>query len=136
MPLPRMEGAPMTTKPEAGGLIHKNCVPCRGGVRPLKGEAVGKLLREVNDWDAVEEHHLVKGFRFKNFRTALDFVNGVGELAEQEWHHPDLALAWGKVDIKIYTHKIDGLSQNDFILAAKIDRLYSSAAGRKPDGPK
>jgi len=90
----------------------------------------------VSNWEAVQEHHLVKTFRFKNFKTALDFVNEVGELSEREWHHPDLALAWGRVDVKIYTHKIDGLSDNDFILAAKIDRLYSSAAGRKPDGPK
>ena len=126
----------MTTKPELGGLIHKNCVPCRGGIPPLEGEAIGKFLQEVNAWEAVDEHHLVKSFRFKNFRTALDFVNGVGELAEREWHHPDLALAWGKVDIKIYTHKIDGLSQNDFILAAKIDHLYSSAPGRKSDSPR
>ena len=126
----------MTAQSEAGGLIQRNCVPCRGGVPPLKGEAVHRLLQEVDAWNAVQEHHLVKSFRFKNFRTALDFVNGVGELAEREWHHPDLALAWGKVDIKIYTHKIDGLSDNDFILAAKIDGLYSSAAGRKPVGPK
>lgn len=124
----------MTVKSDVDGLIHKNCVPCRGGVPPLKGEAIGKLLREVSGWDVVQEHHLVKRFRFKNFRTALDFVNAVGELSEQEWHHPDLALAWGRVDVKIYTHKIDGLNQNDFILAAKIDRLYSSAAGRKSDG--
>ena len=93
-------------------------------------------MREVAAWKAMEEHHLVKSFRFKDFKTALDFVNRVGELSEREWHHPDLALAWGKVDIKIYTHKIDGLSENDFILAAKIDRLYLSAAGRKSDGPK
>ena len=126
----------MTTKSEVGDLIHRNCVPCRGGVPPLKGEAIGKLLQEVNAWEAVEEHHLAKSFRFKNFRTALDFLNGVGELAEQEWHHPDLALAWGRVDVKIYTHKIDGLSDNDFILAAKIDSLYQAAPGRKANGPK
>ena len=126
----------MTTKSEVSGLIHRNCVPCRGGVLPLKGEAIEGLLREVTAWKAMEEHHLVKSFRFKNFKTALDFVNRVGELSEREWHHPDLALAWGKVDIKIYTHKIDGLSENDFILAAKIDRLYQSAAGRKSDRPR
>jgi 4a-hydroxytetrahydrobiopterin dehydratase len=105
-------------------------------VPPLEGEAIEGLLREVAAWEAVEEHHLVKSFRFKDFKTALDFVNRVGELSEREWHHPDLALAWGKVDIKIYTHKIDGLSDNDFILAAKIDRLYLSAAGRKSDRPR
>ena len=126
----------MATQSDAGELIHRNCGPCRGGVPPLEGEAVRKLLREVNNWKAVREHHLVKSFRFKNFKTALDFVNQVGELSEREWHHPDLALAWGRVDVKIYTHKIDGLSDNDFILAAKIDRLYASAPGRKPDVPR
>jgi len=126
----------MATKSDVGDLIHRNCVPCRGGVPPLEGEAVRRLLREVSNWAAVQEHHLVKTFRFKNFKTALDFVTEVGELSEREWHHPDLALDCGRVDVKIYTHKIDGLSDNDFILAAKIDRLYSSAAGRKPDGPK
>ena len=126
----------MTTEPEIGGLIHRNCVPCRGGVPPLKGEAIQDLLQEVSSWQAVQEHHLVRSFRFKNFKTALDFVNVVGELSEREWHHPDLALAWGRVDVKIYTHKIDGLSDNDFILAAKIDRLYASASGRKSDAPK
>ena len=126
----------MATQSEVGELIHRNCVPCRGGVSPLQGEAVLRLLREVSNWKAVQEHHLVKSFRFKNFKTALDFVNQVGELSEREWHHPDLALAWGRVDVKIYTHKIDGLSDNDFILAAKIDRLYSSAPGRKADGSK
>lgn len=126
----------MATPSEAGELIHRNCVPCRGGVPPLEGEAVRRLLREVSNWEAVQEHHLVKSFRFKNFKTALDFVNQVGELSEREWHHPDLALAWGRVDVKIYTHKIDGLSDNDFILAAKIDRLYASAPGRKSDGSR
>lgn len=126
----------MATPSEAGELIHRKCVPCRGGVPPLEGEAVRRLLREVNNWKAVQEHHLVKSFRFKNFRTALDFVNQVGELSEREWHHPDLALAWGRVDVKIYTHKIDGLSDNDFILAAKIDRLYASPPGRKSDVPR
>ena len=112
------------TKPVTGGLTEKSCVPCRGGVPPLKGEALQRLWREVADWKVVEDHHLTRTFRFKDFRGALDFVNRVGELSEQEWHHPDLTLAWGKVDIKIYTHKINGLSQNDFILAAKIDQLY------------
>ena len=124
------------TESQGGSLLQKSCVPCRGGIPPLKGEALRMLRGEVIDWQVVEEHHLVKTFRFKDFKTALDFVNQVGELSEREWHHPDLVLAWGKVNVKIYTHKIDGLSQNDFILAAKIDRLYLSAAGRKSDRPK
>ena len=115
------------TKSEASSLTQKSCVPCRGGVPPLKGKALETLCREVADWKVVEDHHLVKNFRFKDFKTALDFVNQVGELSEREWHHPDLVLAWGKVNVKIYTHKIDGLSENDFILAAKIDCLYPPA---------
>lgn len=126
----------MTTQSAAGDLTHRNCVPCRGGVPPLEGEAIRSLLQQVDAWDAVQDHHLTKSFRFKNFRTALDFVNEVGELSEQEWHHPDLALAWGRVDVKIYTHKIDGLSDNDFILAAKIDSLYQAAPGRKSAGAR
>lgn len=126
----------MSTQSEAGSLINRNCVPCRGGVPPLEAEAIRSLLRQVDAWNAVQDHHLVKSFRFKNFRTALDFVNQVGELSEREWHHPDLALAWGRVDVKIYTHKIDGLSDNDFILAAKIDSLYQAAPGRKSDPPR
>lgn len=126
----------MTTQSEAGSLTHRNCVPCRGGVPPLTGEAIRSLLQQVDAWNAVQDHHLLKRFRFKNFRTALDFVNEVGELSEREWHHPDLVLAWGRVEVKIYTHKIDGLSDNDFILAAKIDRLYQAAPGRKSVGSK
>ncbi len=114
------------TKSGIGSLTQKSCAPCRGGIPPLKGEALKTLWREVADWKVVEDHHLVKSFRFKDFKTALGFLNQVGELSEREWHHPDLALAWGKVDIKIYTHKINGLSENDFILAAKIDHLYSA----------
>lgn len=76
-------------------------------------------------WKVVEEHHLEKSFLFRDFVTALDFVVRIGQVAEQEGHHPDLGLSWGKVDVKIYTHKIRGLSENDFILAAKIDELFT-----------
>lgn len=105
-------------------LASKSCIPCRGGVPSLKGAALAALQAELNnDWRVIEEHHLEKGFRFKNFREALDFTNQVGELAETEGHHPDIYLAWGKVTITIWTHKIDGLTESDFILAAKIDAL-------------
>ena len=104
-------------------LAAKTCVPCRGGVPPLKGEALARLQAQVQDWKVVSEHHLEKSFRFPDFRTALDFTVRVGELAEAQGHHPDIYLAWGKVDIKIWTHKIDGLTESDFILAAKIDQL-------------
>jgi 4a-hydroxytetrahydrobiopterin dehydratase len=104
-------------------LAEKHCVPCKGGVPPLKGEALEKMKAQVPGWEVVEEHHLARTFGFPDFRTALDFVNRVGEIAEAEGHHPDLYLAWGKVGVKTWTHKIDGLTESDFILAAKIDRL-------------
>jgi 4a-hydroxytetrahydrobiopterin dehydratase len=104
-------------------LASKSCVPCRGGVPPLKGQALTALARQVNGWEVVEEHHIAKIFKFPDFRQALAFVNRVGELAEQQGHHPDLTLAWGKVGVTIWTHKIDGLTESDFILAAKIDQL-------------
>jgi 4a-hydroxytetrahydrobiopterin dehydratase len=104
-------------------LAEKTCIPCRGGVPPLKGEELQKLARQVERWSVVDEHHLSKNFKFPDFRNALAFVNKVGELAEAQDHHPDIFLAWGKVDITIWTHKINGLTESDFILAAKIDKL-------------
>jgi 4a-hydroxytetrahydrobiopterin dehydratase len=104
-------------------LASKTCVPCRGDVPPLKGEELEELSRQVPEWEVVEEHHLRRTFRFKNFREALEFVNRVGELAEEEGHHPDIAFGWGKAEATIFTHKIDGLTESDFILAAKVDRL-------------
>jgi 4a-hydroxytetrahydrobiopterin dehydratase len=104
-------------------LAQKQCVPCRGGVPPLKGEELLKFTRQVQGWNAVEEHHLTKLFTFPDFRAALDFVNKIGTIAEEQQHHPDIYLAWGKVEVKIWTHKINGLHDNDFILAAKIDAI-------------
>jgi len=104
-------------------LAEKTCVPCRGGVPPLRGEALQTLARQVEGWTVVNEHHLSKNFKFPDFRAALAFVNKVGALAEEQGHHPDIFLAWGKTDITIWTHKIDGLTESDFILAAKIDKL-------------
>lgn len=104
-------------------LASKTCVPCKGGVPPLKGEALLALQKQAEGWDVAEEHHLFKAFKFSDFRKALDFVNRVGDIAEQQGHHPIITLTWGKVEIKIYTHKINGLTESDFILAAKIDAL-------------
>jgi len=104
-------------------LADKTCVPCRGGVPALKGAALAPLSAQVPDWTVVEEHHLHRGFRFPDFRQALNFTNRVGELAEEQGHHPDLCLSWGKVEVSIWTHKINGLTESDFVLAAKIDRL-------------
>lgn len=111
-------------------LAAKECVPCKGGVPPLKGSLLGDLQSKLgNDWQVIHEHHLEKEFKFKNFRQALDFTNKVGELAETVSHHPDLYLAWGKVKITIWTHKVDGLTESDFILAAKIDQLRRKKGG-------
>lgn len=104
-------------------LAEKHCVPCRGGIPPLKGAELHQLEGQVKGWQVMEEHHLLKTYTFPDFRTALNFVNRVGELAESEGHHPDIFLAWGRVDIKIWTHKVDGLTESDFVLAAKIDEL-------------
>jgi 4a-hydroxytetrahydrobiopterin dehydratase len=104
-------------------LSAKTCVPCRGDVPPLRGAELEGLSRQVPGWEVVDEHHLRREFRFKNFREALDFVDRVGELAEEQAHHPDIAFGWGRAEITIYTHKIDGLTESDFVLAAKVDRL-------------
>jgi 4a-hydroxytetrahydrobiopterin dehydratase len=104
-------------------LSSRHCVPCHGGVPRLTGEEIKPLLNQLRGWDAVEEHHLTKDYKFPNFADALAFVNRVGQIAEREGHHPDIAFGWGYAQIKIYTHAIDGLSESDFILAAKIDEV-------------
>jgi 4a-hydroxytetrahydrobiopterin dehydratase len=107
-------------------LAEQECVPCKGGVAPLKGNDLKKLAAELNPaWQIVKEHQLEREFKFKDFREALTFTNRVGELAEEQGHHPDIYLTWGKVKVTTWTHKIDGLTESDFILAAKVDRLSS-----------
>jgi 4a-hydroxytetrahydrobiopterin dehydratase len=105
-------------------LASQTCIPCRGGVPPLKGAELQQILQQVPQWKAVNEHHLTRAFTFPDFNQALAFVNRVGELAEQQGHHPDILLTWGKAEITLWTHKIDGLTRSDFIMAAKIDHLY------------
>jgi 4a-hydroxytetrahydrobiopterin dehydratase len=106
-------------------LANEKCVPCRGGVPPLKGAELRELQAQLAaGWRVVDEHHLELERTFPDFATALAFVNRVGALAEEEGHHPDIDLAWGKVRITLWTHKIDGLSRSDFVLAAKIDQLH------------
>lgn len=104
-------------------LASRQCVPCRGGVPPLQGDAITNLLSELDGWEVVTQHHLKKNYRFSNFREAQQFVNRVGDLAEEQGHHPDICFGWGNAEIRIWTHKIDGLTESDFILAAKIDDL-------------
>ena len=106
-------------------LAERHCVPCRGGTPPLRGAELEHWKAEVPGWDVIGEHRLVRTYRFPDFRTALDFVNRVGEIAEQEGHHPDIGLGWGRVEITLWTHAIGGLSESDFILAAKINTLAS-----------
>jgi len=105
-------------------LANKKCVTCKEGVPPLEGEELEKFGPELAiGWHIVHEHHLEREFHFKDFREALAFTNEVGALAEEEGHHPDIQLSWGKVRIVLWTHKINGLSESDFIFAAKVDQL-------------
>ena len=104
-------------------LASKQCVPCRGGVPPLPAEESAKFQAQLDGWEVVNNHHLRKEYKFKDFKEAQAFVIRVGELAEEQGHHPDICFGWGKAEITIWTHKIDGLTESDFILAAKIDRL-------------
>ena len=106
-------------------MADKECKPCKGSVPPLKGEELRELhVKLGNNWQLINDHHLEKEYPFKDFKNALAFTNRVGELAESVSHHPDINLSWGKVKITIYTHKINGLSESDFIFAAKTDRLF------------
>jgi 4a-hydroxytetrahydrobiopterin dehydratase len=104
-------------------LARKTCIPCRGGVPPLSDHETEELLKQVNSWAVMENHHLVREFTFPDFVQALAAVNRVGALAEEQGHHPNLYLTWGHVRVEIWTHKIDGLTESDFILAAKIDEV-------------
>lgn len=104
-------------------LSEKTCVPCRGGVPPLEPAARDALLKELDGWTLNAEGHLEKTYAFDDFRKPFEFLKRVGEMAEEQGHHPDLTLAWGKLTIEVWTHKIDGLVESDFIFAAKADLL-------------
>ncbi len=104
-------------------LANMKCVPCNAQTPTLRGEEIAALATQVPGWEVVEEHHLKRRYSFRNFRNALRFVNQVGELAEEEGHHPDIGLGWGYAEVRVWTHAIDGLSENDFVLAAKVDAL-------------
>jgi 4a-hydroxytetrahydrobiopterin dehydratase len=105
-------------------LKDKQCIPCKGGVAPFTPELANSLLKELSaGWKVANGHHLEREFQFQDFKSALSFTNKIGLLAEQEGHHPDILTSWGKVKVTIWTHKINGLTESDFILAAKIDAL-------------
>lgn len=106
-------------------LSKKKCIACQTGTPPIKEEALKKYLQELEGgWKLIEEHHIEKEYTFPNFQKALDFVNKVGKVAEKQGHHPDVFLSWGKVRLTFWTHKIQGLSESDFIMAAKSDSIY------------
>ena len=108
-------------------LANKKCIPCEGGIPAFDKSEIHKYLKKVDDWDVKsnedKSYYLIKNFKFKNFEESLTFTNKVGEIAEQENHHPDISFGWGYCKIKIFTHAIKGLAESDFILAAKIDKL-------------
>ncbi len=105
-------------------LAQKHCVPCMGGLPPLTPKEAAPLLETLGqNWKIITNHHLEKEYSFRNFKDALEFTNQVGKIAEEEGHHPDIYLTWGKVKLTIWTHKINGLTESDFILAAKCDQI-------------
>ena len=105
-------------------LANQKCTPCNEEEDPLKEGEIEEFLEKVDGWKEIDQHHLKRTYDFNNFKQGLDFVNKIGELAEKEGHHPNLKLSWGKVEVKLWTHNINGLSENDFIMAAKINNLY------------
>jgi 4a-hydroxytetrahydrobiopterin dehydratase len=106
-------------------LADKQCVPCRGGVPPLSSDRAQELLTELGgEWRIDAQGHLMREYSFGNFVDALAFANRVGDIAEEQAHHPDLYVAWGKCGVEIWTHKIEGLTESDFYLAAKVSRAY------------
>ncbi len=106
-----------------GDLASRTCVPCHGGVPRLGGAEIEKFMDELHGWEVVGQHHLTKSYAFPNFCQSLALVNRIGEVAEAEGHHPDICFGWGRLEVTIYTHAIDGLTESDFILAAKIDAI-------------
>jgi len=105
-------------------LTEKKCVPCEGGTLPLKKDKVEEYLKEVEGWESKEDKLIVKTFALKSFKEAIDFVNQAAGIAEQEQHHPDIHIRYKKVTLELTTHSIKGLSENDFIMASKIDMMY------------
>lgn len=107
-----------------GELLEKKCIPCSISTDPLNEEEINEYMEDLEDgWDVVENKKISKIYNFKDFKEALDFTNKVGNVAEEEGHHPIIILSYGRVKIKLYTHKINGLHENDFIMAAKIDNI-------------
>ncbi len=112
---------------DSNDLLNKNCVPCKGGIPPFDVSEIHKYLKKVDGWDVKkkedETYFLEKSFTFKDFAESQEFVNHVGVISEKEGHHPDIMFGWGYAKVQIFTHKIKGLVESDFILAAKIDNI-------------
>ncbi len=106
------------------GLADRTCVPCKGGVPPLTASEIAQLLPQLDGWEAEDDKRLARTYRFKNFAEAMAYANHVAAIAEEQAHHPDLHVAWGRVRVEVWTHKIDGLTESDFVFAAKCDRAY------------
>jgi 4a-hydroxytetrahydrobiopterin dehydratase len=111
-------------------LADQECVACTSDADPLTGEEIEEYYEQIDTdvWEVVDEHHLEGTYEFEDFRDALEFTKEVGELAEEEWHHPDLHLSWGEVVVEMWTHKIDGLHKSDFVMAARMDRIHEGYA--------
>lgn len=110
-------------------LAQKQCIPCSGSIPRLGSDESDRLLADLDGWSVEQNHHLTKTFEFPDFAKALTFVNSVGAIAEDQGHHPDIHLSWGLVRVEVWTHKIDGLTESDFILAAKIDKARREGLG-------
>lgn len=113
-----------------GELAERECVACTSDDDPLTGKKLDEFYEDIDRsvWEIVDEHHLEGTYEFEDFREGLEFTYEVGELAEEEWHHPDLHLSWGEVVVEMWTHKIDGLFETDFIMAARMDRIHGKYA--------
>ena len=115
-------------------LADQECEACTSDDEPLTGEDLNELVEELDSdhWAVIDEHHLEGTYAFEDFRDALDFTIDIGEMAEAEWHHPDIHLKWGEVRVEMWTHKIDGLHKTDFVMAARMDRVYDEG-GYEPE---
>lgn len=108
-------------------LADRSCVPCKGGVPPMEEREARRMLERLDaGWELVEGHRLARSYEFPDFASALEFTNDIGAIAEEQGHHPDIHLSWGRVGVEIWTHKIDGLTESDFVLAAKFDRARNA----------
>ena len=116
---------PTVTKEKDMELLEKKCIPCSIGEDPLTTEQIQENMKQLEEgWEVIEDKKIKRQFKFKDFKSALDFVVKIGDIAESEGHHPDLCLGWGKVEVEFMTHKIQGLHENDFIMAAKTDKNH------------